>query len=130
MPVRSSFLCFLLPLNATAAPSEKLTLLYLANDVIQNSKKKGPEYRVEFVRVLPQAFQLVSREKDSSLQRSVERIVNIWEERKVFDGETVGKLRSLLGKKNWSDVIMSQTPWVWSFLFVAVLFGLTLCLLT
>ena len=29
----------------------------MANDVIQNSKKKGPEYRTEFVKVLPRVFQ-------------------------------------------------------------------------
>ena len=27
---------------------KKLTFLYLANDVIQNSKKKGPEFSMEF----------------------------------------------------------------------------------
>ena len=44
-----------------ANSSRKLTLLYLANDVIQNSKRKGQEYKLEFTRVLPRAFQLVSR---------------------------------------------------------------------
>ena len=39
----------------------KLTLLYVANDVIQNSKKKGPEYRTEFVKVLPRVFQGIKK---------------------------------------------------------------------
>ena len=43
----------------SADSGRKLTLLYVANDVIQNSKKKGPEYRTEFVKVLPRVFQSV-----------------------------------------------------------------------
>lgn len=44
-----------------AKMGRKLTLMYLANDVIQNSKRKGLEYKLEFTRALPRAFQLVSR---------------------------------------------------------------------
>lgn len=40
---------------------KKLTLLYLANDVIQNSRKKGPEYMNEFAAVLKQAFEFIAR---------------------------------------------------------------------
>ncbi len=37
-------------------PPKKLTLLYLANDVVQNSKKKGPDYGRDFKIVLPMAY--------------------------------------------------------------------------
>ena len=40
----------------SARPSKKLTFVYLANDVIQNSKKKGPEFAKNFETVLPDAF--------------------------------------------------------------------------
>lgn len=72
-------------------------MLYLANDVIQTSKKKGPEYKSEFTRILPRALQLVSREKDNSLLKSVERIVNVWEERKVFEADVIIRFKSILG---------------------------------
>lgn len=72
--------------------------MYLANDIIQMSKRKGPEFKLEFLKVLPRGFQMVSRDTDSSLHESVERIVNVWEERKVFDGEVIIRLKSLLGK--------------------------------
>lgn len=80
-----------------AGADQKLTLLYLANDVIQNSKKKGTEFKTEFVKVLPRAFQLVSKEKVDSLRKSVERVVSVWEERKVFDAEVIVRLKSILG---------------------------------
>ena len=44
-----------------ASSSRKLTLLYVANDVIQNARRKGPEYKAEFTRALPRALHLVAK---------------------------------------------------------------------
>lgn len=44
-----------------AKTSRKLTFLYLANDVIQNSKKKGPEFAKDFESVLVDACSHVAR---------------------------------------------------------------------
>lgn len=49
-------------LNCVSAKSNrKLTFLYLANDVIQNSKKKGPEFTKDFESVLVDACSHVAR---------------------------------------------------------------------
>lgn len=72
--------------------------MYLANDVIQNSKKKGLELKMEFAKVLPRALQHVSREKDESFRKSVERIIAVWEERKVFEPDTIIRFKSMLCK--------------------------------
>jgi len=53
------FYLFIFPLPAKS--SRKLTFLYLANDVIQNSKRKGPEFTREFESVLVDAFSHVAR---------------------------------------------------------------------
>jgi AmiR/NasT family two-component response regulator len=42
-----------------ASASRKLTLLYVANDVIQNSRRKAPEYKSEFIKALPKALHLI-----------------------------------------------------------------------
>ena len=39
-----------------ATNERKVTLLYLANDVVQNSKRKGPEYRREFTLIMVDVF--------------------------------------------------------------------------
>ena len=39
----------------------KLTFVYLANDIIQNSKKKGPEFAKLFAKILPEAFSNAAR---------------------------------------------------------------------
>ncbi|XP_043946135.1 regulation of nuclear pre-mRNA domain-containing protein 1B isoform X2 [Protopterus annectens] len=44
-----------------AKSGRKLTFLYLANDVIQNSKRKGPEFTRDFESVLVDAFSHVAR---------------------------------------------------------------------
>ena len=46
---------------SSANTSRRLTLLYLANDIVQNSRKKGAEYKVEFTRVLPKAFHIIGK---------------------------------------------------------------------
>jgi regulator of Ty1 transposition protein 103 len=78
----------------------KLTLMYLANDVIQNSKKKGPEYGKEFALVLKKAFKLIGNIKCSEKTRKrLDRILDIWEERTVYDKKQIQEFKRLLHKK-------------------------------
>ncbi|TMW40374.1 hypothetical protein DOY81_014547, partial [Sarcophaga bullata] len=81
--------------------AKKLTFMYLANDVIQNSKKKGPEYGKEFVNVLPKAFSHISETcKSEKLFGSLGRILNIWEERGVYEPKVIADYRSRLNKEH------------------------------
>ena len=45
----------------TARQSKKLTFMFLANDVLQNGKRKGAEFLGEFKHILPSAFQHCSQ---------------------------------------------------------------------
>ncbi|KAJ8378617.1 hypothetical protein AAFF_G00238290 [Aldrovandia affinis] len=77
--------------------SHRLNLFYLANDVIQNCKRKNAIiYRNAFSEVLPEASRLV---KDGKVRKSVERILTIWEERSVYPEELISELRAGLTKK-------------------------------
>ncbi|XP_034506677.1 regulation of nuclear pre-mRNA domain-containing protein 1B-like, partial [Ailuropoda melanoleuca] len=76
-----------------AKSSRKLTFLYLANDVIQNSKKKGPEFTKEFESVLVDAFSHVAREADEGCKKPLERLLNIWQERSVYGSEFIQQLK-------------------------------------
>ena len=67
--------------------------MYLANDVIQNSKKKGPEYTKEFNLVLKSAFEFVSKGADDKMLQSLDRIINIWKERNIYDSNTLSEFR-------------------------------------
>ncbi|XP_035204453.1 regulation of nuclear pre-mRNA domain-containing protein 1B-like [Stegodyphus dumicola] len=80
-----------------AKPNRKLTFMYLANDVIQNSKKKGPEFSKEFSNVLSKAFAHVCEcVTDSKTRSGLERIINVWEDRNVYDSTIISGLRSAM----------------------------------
>ncbi|XP_033831198.1 regulation of nuclear pre-mRNA domain-containing protein 2a [Periophthalmus magnuspinnatus] len=83
-----------------ASASHRLNLLYLANDVIQNCKRKNAiVYRTAFSEVLVDAFLLINSDGDAKVIRSVERILSIWEERSVYEGNLISDLRSALVKE-------------------------------
>ncbi|KAM4690340.1 regulation of nuclear pre-mRNA domain-containing protein 2 [Rhinophrynus dorsalis] len=77
-----------------SAFNHRLNLFYLANDVIQNCKRKNAiVYREAFADVLPEAASLV---RDASVSKSVERIFKIWEERNVYQEDVIASFRSAL----------------------------------
>ncbi|XP_030372623.1 regulation of nuclear pre-mRNA domain-containing protein 1B [Scaptodrosophila lebanonensis] len=79
---------------------KKLTFMYLANDVIQNSKKKGPEYGKEYSNVLPKVFSHIGDTcKSDKLLGSLGRILNIWQERGVYDPKTIADYRARLHRE-------------------------------
>ncbi|XP_075161780.1 regulation of nuclear pre-mRNA domain-containing protein 1B [Haematobia irritans] len=83
-----------------APEPKKLTFMYLANDVIQNSKKKGPEYGKEYMNALPKAFSHIGETcKTEKLFGSLGRILNIWEERGVYEPKVIEDYRLRLNSK-------------------------------
>ncbi|XP_049625671.1 regulation of nuclear pre-mRNA domain-containing protein 1A [Suncus etruscus] len=83
-----------------AKPNRKLTFLYLANDVIQNSKRKGPEFTKDFAPVIVEAFKHVSSETDESCKKHLGRVLSIWEERSVYENDVLEQLKlALYGDK-------------------------------
>ena len=66
--------------------SRKLTFLYLANDVVQNSRKKAPEFAKEFGSVLKKVVEhLANLKLDEKTVKSISRLLQIWQERVIFD---------------------------------------------
>ncbi|KAJ6378190.1 hypothetical protein OIU78_028430 [Salix suchowensis] len=77
---------------------QKVPLLYLANDILQNSKRKGNEFVTEFWKVLPGALKNVVEKGDDRGKNAVSRLVNIWEERKVFGSRARSLKEVILGE--------------------------------
>jgi len=82
-----------------ARGSKKLTLLYLANDVVQNSKKKGPEFNRDFRPVLTEAFRDSFKDADDKMRGSLDRLLAVWLERGVYEEELLDKIRRHMNKK-------------------------------
>ncbi|XP_029362052.1 regulation of nuclear pre-mRNA domain-containing protein 1B isoform X3 [Echeneis naucrates] len=76
-----------------AKSNRKLTFLYLANDVIQNSKKKGPEFTKDFETVLVDACSHVASEADEGCKKHMERLLNIWKERNLYRSDFIQQLK-------------------------------------
>ncbi|XP_048848445.1 regulation of nuclear pre-mRNA domain-containing protein 1A-like isoform X1 [Brienomyrus brachyistius] len=79
-----------------AKVSRKLTFLYLANDVIQNSKRKGPEFTQDFAPVIIDAFKHVSNEGEESCKKHLDRVLSIWQERAVYEADLLEQLSQVL----------------------------------
>ncbi|KAE9599692.1 hypothetical protein Lalb_Chr14g0365071 [Lupinus albus] len=77
---------------------QRISFLYLANDILQNSRRKGSEFVNEFWKVLPAALRRVYGTRDQHGRKAVIRLVDIWEERKVFGSRSQGLKGEVMGK--------------------------------
>lgn len=77
---------------------QRVPFLYLANDILQNSKRRGNEFVNEFWRILPDALKDVLDKSDDAGRNTVWRLVDIWEERKVFGSRGQSLKEELLGR--------------------------------
>jgi len=65
---------------------KKLAFMYLANDLVQNSRKKSPEISKEFGLIMKAVFSHLAAVKfESKTFLSLDRLVKIWRERQIFD---------------------------------------------
>ena len=82
------------------APSKKLSHLYLANDVVQNSKKKHPEIAKEFGSVMQKVCaHLASLDLEEKVIKSIARLLKIWKERSIFDPKVQAEMDRIWATK-------------------------------
>jgi regulator of Ty1 transposition protein 103 len=72
--------------------------LYLANHLLQEGRKKGREFGDEFGRVMGKALKALLASGDDKARRAVERLLEIWESRRVFGGSVMKGLKDTLAK--------------------------------
>ncbi|KAJ3161386.1 Regulation of nuclear pre-mRNA domain-containing protein 1A [Geranomyces michiganensis] len=80
-----------------AAPSRKLAYLYLANDVVQSSRRKGDEFVREFAKVFPETLPHVFKTSVPETQLKIGRILGILEQRRIYTPEFVQSIKDNLG---------------------------------
>ena len=59
-----------------------LKYLYLCNDVLQKSRRKGNQFREAFASVLPEAMQYIYTHSSKDIPK-IERVLSIWKDREV-----------------------------------------------
>ena len=83
----------------TCSDSQLLPLLYVANEVLQISKRnRGNKYLESFSPILGGALKLIC-ERDTSVTEKVRRTAKIWGDRRIFSARFVGDL--LVGLENY-----------------------------
>lgn len=92
-------------LFSSSQKEQCVSFLYLANDILQNSRRKGSEFVNEFWKVLPAALKHVYESGDEYGKKAVARLVDIWEERKVFGSRGQSLKDEMLGKSPSSVVV-------------------------
>ncbi|XP_020591000.1 regulation of nuclear pre-mRNA domain-containing protein 2 [Phalaenopsis equestris] len=79
---------------------QRLSFLYLANDILQNSRRKGVEFVNEFWKVLPDALNDLIEKGDDFGRKAALRLVDIWEDRKVFGSRGRVLKEEILGRNS------------------------------
>lgn len=80
-----------------ANSERKLALLYLANHILQEGRKKGMGFCEEYFKVLPKALSFVSKQGDEKMKKAAGRLVTVWEERRVFGTKHIKSFREVMG---------------------------------
>ncbi|KAG2575076.1 regulation of nuclear pre-mRNA domain-containing protein 1A-like [Panicum virgatum] len=81
----------------SSTKEQKVPFLYLANDILQNSKRNGTEFVEEFWKVLPGALKDVTENGDDRGKKVASRLVDIWQERRVFGSRAGGIMDVMFG---------------------------------
>ena len=91
----------------TCRPDQLLPLLYVANEVLQISKRnRGPKFLEAFAEVLGSSLRCIC-ERDRKIVEKVRRTTKIWGDRQVYSprfiGQLLGGLEDLRGGGGGSD---------------------------
>ncbi|KAJ0521378.1 putative CID domain-containing protein [Helianthus annuus] len=82
----------------SAQREQHVSFLYLANDILQNSRRKGGDFVNEFWKVMPSALKHVIEHGDDNGKNAASRLAGIWDERRVFGSRVQNLKDEMLGK--------------------------------
>ena len=83
-------------LSTTRNPDQFLPLLYVANEVLQNSKRnRGNKFLESFSPILKQSLVYMAQQSHPAVEK-IRRTVKIWGDRRVFSGRYVQELLQAL----------------------------------
>ena len=78
-------------------PSRQLVFVYLANDIMQNSRRKGPEFIKAFGPQMVAVFPKIFPAATPAVQGKLQRLIGIWEERQVLPAAMLEDIRASIG---------------------------------
>lgn len=91
-------------------PNRILLYFYLANDVVQTSRKKAPEFTDTWKEYLLKLIPEIHSKIPSADISRLKRVFNIWKDRSIYESNYCDKLIAALDVKNHSTLASSITP--------------------
>ncbi|KAI2788483.1 hypothetical protein POX_e06499 [Penicillium oxalicum] len=90
-----------------SAPPKRLNLVYLANEVAQQSKARGKDdFLIAFSPIVAEATAAAYKGASNEIQQKIRRVVEVWRQRHVFEGPI---LDAVEGRINEIDKNRSTT---------------------
>ena len=90
----------------TASTNRKLNLIYLANEVSQQSRaKRRTEYPEAFGKVIAPAVENILRHVPVDVQGKIRRVVDVWRQRTVFAPDVLTRLDAVVKEKQPGSVV-------------------------
>ncbi|KAH8153115.1 uncharacterized protein LAJ45_02702 [Morchella importuna] len=76
---------------------KKLNLIYLANEVVQQSKaRRKIDFVVAFSPIIPEACEIAYKGAPPEIQNKIKRVIQVWRERSIFEVVTQGTIEKRL----------------------------------
>ncbi|USW52225.1 Putative CID domain-containing protein [Septoria linicola] len=76
-------------LQESPSANRRLNLLYLANEVVQQSRARGKlDFKVAFEPLIADATALAYKGANQDIQGKVRRVIEVWRQRNIFDAPT------------------------------------------
>ena len=80
-------------MGTDSSANRKLNLIYLANDVVQQSRaRKKDEFPRTFGGVIAEAMEIAYKGTTNDVQGKLRRVFNVWRERSVFEPVVLGEI--------------------------------------
>lgn len=78
---------------SASSASRKLSLVYLANDVVQQSRaRRKDEFPRTFAGVIAEAMEIAYRGTTPDVQNKLRRVASVWRERGVFEPPVLAEI--------------------------------------
>ncbi|KXL46294.1 hypothetical protein M433DRAFT_153755 [Acidomyces richmondensis BFW] len=83
----------------TLPPQKRLTLIYLANEVVQQSRARGkPDFLLAFEPIIAEATAAAYQGASQDVQGRVRRVVEVWRQRGIFDARILESVEGRLAE--------------------------------
>lgn len=96
--------------EAVTVDKNKLAEIYIANEVIQQSKiKRRGEFAQAFGATLPRALLAAYTQSEPPVKDRIQRVVKVWRDRSIFTPEEQNRIEESVGMKEASDSVAGST---------------------